>query len=185
MDKGQRPDGESLDQNLALLKALLYDEKSTTDEQYADDLIKTHKQVVERNILLTSLLKNYVDSHTQKNKTNQDFKDILFYTFVLAFIVFTAAIIIVFIKTDLADATVPLVVSLLSVGATYLGSIFIAYEIMFKYLFPEDEEKDMISMIKVVIENDLKVEEFASLRLSNRNLESKTVNTRSKKANHG
>ena len=122
--------------------------------------------MIERNILLTTLLKNYIDSHAEKTRTNKWYKAILFYTFVIAFIAFTAAVAVVFLKADLNAATVPLVVSLLSVGATYVGSIFIAYEIMFKYLFPADEEKDMISMIKTVIENDLKVEEFASKSLT-------------------
>ena len=155
--------------------------QSITDEKYAEGLIKAHAQVIERNILLTNLLKNYIESHSEKNEMNKKFKKILFYTFVLAFILFTGAVIVVFIKTDLNEATVPLVVSLLSVGATYIGSIFIAYEIMFRYLFPADEEKDMISMIKTVIENDLKVEEFASLQLADH--AKKTSDTRGQDEN--
>ena len=53
-------------------------------------------------------------------------------------------------------------VSLLSVSVTYLASLIAVFEIMSKYLFPIDEEKDTISMIQAVINNDVQVEELMS-----------------------
>lgn len=143
-------------------------DQSTTDEEYARGLLKAHDQIVTRNILLTNLLENYINSHSEKIAENRRYKRIMFFVFLGVFVIFTGATLWVFLRTDFGSADIPQIVSLLSVGATYIGSVFVAYEIMFKYLFPTDEEKDMISMIKTVIENDLKVEEFSSLRLAGR-----------------
>lgn len=164
----QQDKQELIDLFSKILEASLYDDQSTTDEEYAGGLLKAHTQIVNRNALLTKLLESYIDSHSKKVSENQWYKRIMFIVFLGVFISFTCATLWMFLKTDLNSANIPQIVSLLSVGGTYIGSIFVAYEIMFKYLFPTDEEKDMISMIKTVIENDLKVEELTSLRLAGR-----------------
>lgn len=165
----RRRDTQDLLKELSeVLEASAHDEQSTTDEEYAGGLLKAHDQIVKRNILLTKLLESYIDSHSKKVSENRWYKRIMFIIFLGVFVAFTAVTLWMFLRTDFSNADIPQVVSLLSVGATYIGSIFVAYEIMFKYLFPTDEEKDMISMIKTVIENDLKVEEFTSLRLNDR-----------------
>lgn len=151
---------------IKVLESSLYDDQSTTDEEYAVGLLKAHTQIVNRNALLTKLLESYIDSHSKKVSENRRYKRIMFIVFLLVFVSFTFVLLWIFLNINLDSANISQVASLLSVGATYIGSIFVAYEIMFKYLFPTDEEKDMISMIKTVIENDLKVEEFTSLRLS-------------------
>lgn len=51
---------------LKLLEDSEPDDQSTTDEKYAEGLLKAHSEVVGRNILLTQLLKNYIDSHSKK-----------------------------------------------------------------------------------------------------------------------
>lgn len=145
------------------LQSHSYDPASTTNEQYAakynTDLLAAHKEMVKRNTKLTDLLDHYIQNYDKKSEENMKYKEMLFSVFVGLFILFTFGVFIVFIKTDLNDVTAPLAVSLVSVGATYVGSIFVVYELMFKYLFPIDEEKDMINMIKTVIDNDLKLEE--------------------------
>lgn len=168
MASKRRSKEDLIEELSALLVESEPDGQSTTDEKYAEGLLKAHDQVVKRNILLTNLLENYIKSHSEKIAENRRYKRIMFFTFVGAFVLFTGATLWVFLRTDFSSADIPQVVSLLSVGATYIGSVFVAYEIMFKYLFPSDEEKDMISMIKTVIENDLKVEEFSSIRLAGR-----------------
>lgn len=153
-----------------LLKDSEPDGQSTTDEKYAEGLLKAHDQIVKRNILLTELLENYIKSHSEKIAVNRHYKRIMFYVFLTVFIVFTVVTLYIYLTTDFENINISQGVSLLSVGVTYIASIFVAYEIMFKYLLPTDEEKDMISMIKTVIENDIKVEEFSSIRLTNDNL---------------
>lgn len=145
-----------------LLETVSHDSQSTTNEGYAEGLLKAHSQIIMRNALLTNLLAGYINSSNKRACENTILKRILFAIFVFILIFLTVALFFVFIKVDFNEVTTPLVVSLLAVGATYVGSLFTIYEIMFKYLFPADEEKDTISMIKTVIENDLKVEEFVS-----------------------
>lgn len=166
MSDERRNKKELLKELIGLLEDSAHDEKSTKDEEYASGLFRAHNQIVNRNILLTKLLESYIDSHSKKVSENRLYKRIMFFVFLGVFVVFSGATLWMFLKTDFSNADVPQVIALLSIGATYIGSIFVAYEIMFKYLFPTDEEKDMISMIKTVIENDLKVEEFTSLRLT-------------------
>lgn len=153
---------KEIDELADLLEYGFYDSESTTSEKYAKGLLQAHTQIVSRNALLTTLLRNYINTTKNRNKENTILKRILFGVFLAILIALTVTLVIVFIRVDLNEVTVPLVVSLLSVGATYLGSIFAIYEIMFRYLFPIDEEKDTISMIQTVITNDLKVEEFVS-----------------------
>lgn len=70
--------------------------------------------------------------------------------------------VVVFIVCNRNSNSIPSMVSLLSVSATYLASLIAVFEIMSKYLFPIDEEKDTITMIQAVIDNDVQVEELMS-----------------------
>ena len=70
--------------------------------------------------------------------------------------------VVVFIVCNRNSNSIPAMVSLLSVSVTYLASLIAVFEIMSKYLFPIDEEKDTITMIQAVINNDVQVEELMS-----------------------
>ena len=70
--------------------------------------------------------------------------------------------VVVFIVCNRNSNSIPSMVSLLSVSVTYLASLIAVFEIMSKYLFPIDEEKDTITMIQAVINNDVQVEELMS-----------------------
>jgi hypothetical protein len=91
---------------------------------------------------------------------NKKLKTILFVVFVLLLLALTFALINVYLRTDINKAVPSSVVSLFSVMITYLGSILSIFKIMSKYLFPVDEEKDTLDMIKTVISNDITVEEL-------------------------
>lgn len=70
--------------------------------------------------------------------------------------------VVAFVAFNIRIKTIPAMVSLISVSATYLASLIGVFKIMSKYLFPVDEEKDTISMIKAVIDNDVQVEQLMS-----------------------
>lgn len=70
--------------------------------------------------------------------------------------------VVVFIVCNRNSNSIPAMVSLFSVSVTYLASLIAVFEIMSKYLFPIDEEKDTITMIQAVINNDVQVEELMS-----------------------
>lgn len=61
--------------------------------------------------------------------------------------------------------------SLLSVSVTYLASLIAVFEIMYKSFFPIDEEKDTITMIQAVINNDVQVEELMSKAINKNHIE--------------
>ena len=139
-----------------------YDEKSTTDEEYANQLKSVHQEFVKRNKKLTSLLENYIEDRKKRIKSNDFFKKFIFWLFVGLLIILTVVLIIVFTKADINNPSFATVVSLGSTLGTYLASVLSIFQIMSKYLFPPDEEKDTIEMIKAVIQNDVEVERMMS-----------------------
>jgi len=74
---------QELSELIKILQESEYDGQSTKNEQYAKDLLKAHRQVVERNLLLTNLLRNYIHQASEKNKENKIYKRILFFFFII------------------------------------------------------------------------------------------------------
>ena len=146
---------------LAELLSSNYDNKTTKNEEYAKQLVNVHEEFVKRNEKLTSLLEDFIEQRRQRIKTNNFLKNFIFWFFVSMLAVLTIAVVI-FVIYNINISTIPAVVSLVSVSATYLASLIAVFEIMSKYLFPVDEEKDTISMIKAVINKDVQVEELMS-----------------------
>ena len=147
------------------------DSSTTYNENYAKNLTKIQEDFVVRNVLLTSLLSNYITQREKRVKTNHTFKNIIFWVFIaiLCIMVITTAIVaIVALRRD----SVKNIVALISVLLTFLSSLIIIFEIISKYLFPADEEKDTIEMIRTVIENDIKLQEY----LSSAQNDSKNIN---------
>ena len=145
-----------------------YDKQPTQNEAYAKQLVSVHEEFVKRNEKLTSLLEDFIIQRRKRVKTNNFLKKFIFWFFVLMLAVLTGAV-VYFVKQNISVSTIPAMVSLISVAATYLASLIAVFEIMSKYLFPVDEEKDTINMIKAVINNDVKVEELMSKAIDKSN----------------
>lgn len=139
-----------------------YDSKTTKDEKYATQLMSVHREFVNRNGKLSNLLDDFILQCDKRIKTNNFFKKFIFWFFIGLLSLLTVSVIIVFLKVNINVVNVSSVVSLLSIAVTYLGSLLSIFKIMSTYLFPSDEEKDTIDMIKTVIGNDIKVEEIMS-----------------------
>lgn len=137
------------------------DTSSTDNEEYAEQLMNVHAQFVKRNGKLSDLLDDYIKQRRDRVKTNNFLKKFIFWFFIALLGVLTIAVVIFIIQNRDSDS-IPSMVSLLSVSGTYLASLIAVFEIMSKYLFPIDEEKDTISMIQTVINNDVQVEELMS-----------------------
>ena len=137
------------------------DSNSTQNEEYAVQLMNVHAQFVERNKKLTGLLDDYIQQRQGRIKTNNFLKKFIFWFFVALLGALTIAVSI-FVICNRNSNSVSSMVSLISVSVTYLASLIAVFEIMSKYLFPIDEEKDTISMIQTVINNDVQVEELMS-----------------------
>lgn len=153
---------ENFDDVLFDLLRARYDANSTKNENYAKQLIAVHQEFVERNKELTRLLKDYISQRAVRISSNKLLKNVIYWLFVVILLALTFTVIVVFLKTDMNKSNTKTVVSLLSVAATYLTSILSIVKIISKYLFPFDEEKDTIEMIKTVIQNDVQVEKIMS-----------------------
>lgn len=149
---------------LSILSELLssnYDSISTENEAYAKQLVDVHEEFVKRNKKLTSLLDDYIVQRKKRVNTNNFLKKFIFWFFVGMLAALTITV-VCFVAFNITIKTIPAMVSLISVSATYLASLIGIFQIMSKYLFPVDEEKDTISMIKAVIDNDVQVEQLMS-----------------------
>lgn len=156
---------------LATLAELLssnYDNKPTKTEEYAKQLVSVHEEFVKRNEKLTSLLEDYITQRKERVRTNNFLKKFIFWFFVGMLGLLTITV-VCFVASNITINTIPAMVSLISVSATYLASLIGIFQIMSKYLFPVDEEKDTISMIKAVINNDVRVEELMSKAIDKSN----------------
>lgn len=138
------------------------DSKPTRNENYAEQLISVHDQFVQRNRKLTNLLDDYITQRSKRVKENRVLKFIIFGFFLALLAVLTAAVIVFVYSRRDSEENLASAISLVSVSVTYLGSLIGVFEIMSKYLFPTDEEKDTISMIQAVINNDVQVEKTMS-----------------------
>lgn len=132
--------------------------------------MNVHAQFVNRNGKLTDLLEDFIDQRRKRVKTNNFLKKFIFWFFVGLLAVLTIAVVI-FIVCNRNSNSIPSMVSLLSVSVTYLASLIAVFEIMSKYLFPIDEEKDTITMIQAVINNDVQVEDLMSKAIGKSHIE--------------
>lgn len=153
---------------LAELLGSNYDNKPTETEEYAKQLQSVHVEFVKRNEKLTSLLEDYITQRKERIRTNNFLKKFIFWFFVGMLGVLTITVVF-FVAFNITIKTIPAMVSLISVSATYLASLIGIFQIMSKYLFPVDEEKDTINMIKAVINNDVQVEELLSKAIDKNN----------------
>lgn len=148
-------------ETLAELLSSNYDKKPTKNEEYAKQLVSVHEEFVKRNEKLTSLLDDFITQRKERVRVNNFLKKFIFWFFIGMLAVLTITV-VGFVAFNITIKTIPSMVSLISVSATYLASLIGIFKIMSKYLFPVDEEKDTISMIKAVINNDVKVEQLMS-----------------------
>lgn len=143
-----------------------YDKEPTKNEKYAKQLVSVHEEFVKRNEKLTKLLADFIDQRKERIKTNNFLKKFIFWFFVSMLAVLTV-VVAVFVAINRDNiTTMPAVIALVSVSITYLVSLIAVLEVMSKYLFPIDEEKDTIAMIKAVIKNDVQVEKLMSAAIS-------------------
>ncbi len=147
-----------------------FDSNPTKNEEYAEQLMNVHAQFVKRNGKLTDLLDDYIKQRRDRVKINNFLKKFIFWFFIALLGILTIAIAI-FIICYRNNDSIPSMVSLLSVLVTYLTSLIAVFEIMSKYLFPINEEKDTISMIQAVINNDVNVEELMSNAINKSHIE--------------
>lgn len=155
-------DNEQMYQRVrSALMSSYIDKLSTKNESYAKNLESPHANFVDRNERLTALFQNYISQIRDRAQTNKKLKGVIFWFFIVLLSILTISVIGFIVCTAISknkDFSVPLI----TVSITYAGSLIAIFEIISKYLFPIDEEKDAVSMIKTVLNNDFKVEKLIS-----------------------
>lgn len=137
-----------------------YDNMSTDNMQMARWLLRFRKNLLKRDQQLTNLLEKYIEQCIKRVSTNNFFKKMIFWIFITLLVALTVAVVAVFWKTDINNMDISSVIALLSIAGTYLGSLISIFRIMSKYLFPIDELKDSIEMIKVLTDKDIRMQEM-------------------------
>lgn len=107
-----------------------------------------------RNDKISDLLISYVDDRTDR-KTQKSRKSFLFWVFGITFIALTLGIIGGAFAILTKTITTESVLALVSICATYFGSIFTILKVIVEYFFSADEEKNTVNMVNNIITSDL------------------------------
>lgn len=146
---------------LNIVRESQLDGEPTPNDDYAEQLPRIHNQLVQRNESVTKMLSSYVDERCERAKVNMRLKMAVFVFFVVLLFYLTVAVVLFLARMSNKD-TVSSAVSVVSALVTYFASVIGIFEIITKYLFPLDEEKNTINMMKTILDNDVKVEERVS-----------------------
>ena len=128
-----------------------------TDESMVEMTVIELKQYDARDAAYTELLSDYIKSYNSKRKWNTWFKLAFFIVSMAVFIVIIggsiAALIIASLNVADAEVWSVIAISISGVAAT-ISSIIVLPKIIAKHLFPLDEDKNMIGMVKNMQSND-------------------------------
>lgn len=108
-----------------------------------------------RDKLYTRLLDHYITTTETKNERNRAYKAIFFWFTMIAFallIIFPFASIIVIAFTDPTDVTA--IATIASGVISAISAVIILPKIIAVHLFPTDEDKNMIDLVKNMQSND-------------------------------
>ncbi len=155
MDKNKPfiDDLSDIDRDLSSSQELRINER--IDDYHFKDASGYGRQYDRRDELYADLLSNYIEQSKEKADKNVEYKQAFFYIVMAAFCLMIllplVAIIIVAIRGD-NNATA--IVALSTSAVSILSAIIILPKIIAKHLFPTDEDKNMIDLVKSMQEND-------------------------------
>ena len=125
------------------------------DDYHFKDASGYGKQYDRRDELYANLLENYIEQSKDKADKNvgykQKFFNIVMTVFCCMIFIPLLAILIVAIR---GDNNITAVIALSSSAISILSAIIILPKIIAKHLFPTDEDKNMIDLVKSMQEND-------------------------------
>ena len=143
------------------------DEKSSNDDMLLSTSTKESKkeklQYEHRDLMYTSLLQEYIRVYTKKSSCNKKYKLAFFIIAMSAFsLIITVSLIslvIVATKIDSANILSSALVAISSASGI-ISSIVVLPKIIAKHLFPTDEDKNMIDMVKNMQDNDSGIRDY-------------------------
>lgn len=134
--------------------------KNISDLEVYHDPFMT-EQHKERDQKITTLLEQYVRFYTHKIDQNYKYKKILFWTCMIYLIVFGIAFfkILCFYSYNLfhlnKNLNTGMIVELITLSLSLLSLIFGVLTIITKYLFPQEDEKYITTIVELIQKNDL------------------------------
>lgn len=144
---------ENIDDEVDMLRSSKKDSVQENDEanNFADE---AKKEYGNRNKMITVLFEIYNDNTERRMKTNRRCKKITFWFLLISIFTLTLSIIglfIVLLKYNLINDSIAIIIS---ACVTYLGSLLSILQIITKYLFPNNEDKNVLDLLKTIIEKD-------------------------------
>lgn len=134
------------------------DKDSVDENNDADWFVEAKKEYGSRNKIITALFKTYNDNTERRMKTNRRCKKVTFWFLLISIFALTLAIVglfIVLLKYNLINDSIAIIIS---ACVTYLGSLLSILQIITKYLFPNNEDKNVLELLKTIIEKDNNLE---------------------------
>ena len=137
--------------------------KSSSSDSVEGDPLENHliqeskygEQYDNRDALYTELLDHYIIATKSKNQINKFYKKVFFWVVVVAFAVIVltpiAATFIVLFKGFTETSAI---VALVGSAAGAIPAVIVLPKIIAQHLFPTDEDKNMIDLVKSMQEND-------------------------------
>ena len=128
----------------------------------ADMAPKSNKPISEygeqydaRDELYTGLLRQYISAFNQKAEAKAKYKAKFFYIIMIVFCVLIGIpLIAILLAVILGSHNASIIVALVCGAISILSSIIILPKIIAQHLFPTDEDKNMIDLVKSMQEND-------------------------------
>lgn len=150
---------EFLDQLSSISDSLSYIKPIENDQNINKEYVDSYttRQQKDRDIKITELLSEYVNSYKSKTKTNKWYKIFLFATCILGLFVFSIIFIILILKVDFSidSNSIANVAQLASICITFLGLIIGLLQTITRYVFPENEEEYITRIVEIIQNNDL------------------------------
>ena len=138
----------------------IYDMDSIEDSKqithYYEDNYATEQQKY-RDIKITELLTNYVDSYKNKVESNQIYKRYLFYGSIVIIGVLTLVFVFFIGKIVICDNlnSIYSITQLVSLCITFIGLVIGILRIITSYVFPKNEEEYITRIVEIIQQNDL------------------------------
>lgn len=153
----------SKDKNIPSEKEQIEQIASKGDQSKDADMApKSNKPISEygeqydaRDELYTGLLRQYISVFNDKAEANAKYKAKFFYITMIAFCVLVGVpLIAILLTVIIGNSNVAVIVALSSGAISILSAIIVLPKIIAQHLFPTDEDKNMIDLVKSMQEND-------------------------------
>ena len=128
---------------------------SPNDRQLATDPFATFEQT-KRDSSISDLLCAYTEAYKKKQGKNRIYRDFLFYScLTIVVLISISLLVITIVFLCRMPSSISDLVTLITILATFSGSIIGILKVITEYVFPQGDEKYITTIVKAVQQNDL------------------------------